>query len=86
MNAYSSKLQERADTIVGLETTKALLMKDVQELTNSREQIKELLRLEQQECASASQQNKALGQQLRKVVADAKTYVSIYICYLCLLL
>lgn len=63
--------------IVGLETTKALLMQDLTEARQQVDKLKELLREEQQNTSTAVKQHKALSAQLKKVVGDSKTYASL---------
>lgn len=67
-----SKLQNKDDTIIGLETTKALLLQDIEHANADCQKYKDLLQQEQVTSTNATKQHKALSQQLRKVVADCK--------------
>ena len=73
INLYRNKLQSKDDTIIGLETTKALLLQDVEQSNEELVKLKDLLKEEKDTSNNAVKQHKALSQQLRKVVADCKT-------------
>lgn len=72
VGSQRGKIQQKDDTIIGLETTKALLTQDIQHSTEELAKCKEKLRAEQIKATESDKQHKALSQQLRKVVADCK--------------
>ena len=73
VESQRGKLVSKDDTIIGLETTKALILQDIKASTMELDSVKDKLRQEQENCASVTKQHKALSQQLRKVVADCKS-------------
>jgi hypothetical protein len=73
LQLFRSKLQSKDDTIIGLETTKALLLQDIESANAEIDKLKNLYKNEQATATDAVKQHKALSQQLRKVVSDCKT-------------